>query len=158
MQYVLEPPDLTKLCDGCNPTLSILYALDQKNGELVTERHNNLYDRVIDLTGKSFTPTHVRNGLLIYAGCAVKYSKDNLEGYKHSPPSHILYEIEQKGYILIYDIRKKGNDIVHDMRAMNTDAKSYVNKTQVRCINDASKAKKYLPGGVPAVTTTLPPP
>ena len=43
-------------------------------------RHNKLRDRVADLAGKAFTPSHMRNNPLIFAGCAAKRPKANLFG------------------------------------------------------------------------------
>ena len=40
--------------------------------------HNELCDRVAELTGKDFTPTHVRDDPLIFTGCAVKRTMANL--------------------------------------------------------------------------------
>ena len=70
--YCLDPPDITRLCDGCNAAFSICHSLDCKKGGLVTARHNELCDRVADLAGKYFTPTHVRNSPLIFAGRAMQ--------------------------------------------------------------------------------------
>ena len=50
----------------------ISHNFDCKKGGLVTERHNEIRDRIADLTGKAFTPSHVR---LIYSGLAVKRTK-----------------------------------------------------------------------------------
>ena len=75
--YGLEPPDPPKYCDGCNAKLTIFHALDCNKGRLVTAPHNELQDRVADLAGKYFTPSHVRDNLLIFAGCAVKRPKAN---------------------------------------------------------------------------------
>ena len=61
----LDPPDFPKNCDGCNAQFSICHALDCKRGGLVTARHNELRDRVADMAGKAFTPSHVRNDPLI---------------------------------------------------------------------------------------------
>ena len=75
LQYGLDPPDLPHYCNVCNTTFSIFRALDCKWGGLVTARHNELRDRVADLAGKAFTPTHVRYNPLIFACCAVKRPK-----------------------------------------------------------------------------------
>ena len=40
--------------------------------------HNNLCDRVIDLSIKSFTPSHVRDDSLIHPGCAVREVNSHL--------------------------------------------------------------------------------
>ena len=55
LRYGLEPPDLPTHYIGCQAKFSISHALDCKTGGLVTERHNELRDRVSDLAGKSFT-------------------------------------------------------------------------------------------------------
>ena len=68
-------PSLPKYYDGCNVRFSICHALDCKRGELVTTSLNELCDGVVDLAGKAFTPSHVRNDPLIYPGCAVKRLK-----------------------------------------------------------------------------------
>ena len=48
------------------------YHIYCKRGGLVTACHNKLRDLVTDLVGKAFTPSHVRDNPLIFAGCAVK--------------------------------------------------------------------------------------
>ena len=45
-------------------------------------RHNKLRGRIADLNGKSFTPSHVSDKLLIFEGCAVKRPKENLDRTK----------------------------------------------------------------------------
>ena len=64
-----------KYCDGFQARFSISHTLDCKKGGLVTARHNELRDGVVDLAGKAFTPSHVRDAPLIYSGCAVKRTK-----------------------------------------------------------------------------------
>ena len=89
--------------------------------------HNELRDEVADLAGKAFTPSHVRNDPLIFAGCTVKRLKANQDGAGGStyqdgaPPSE---STEQKGDLLIRDLWQNRTDSVHDMRVVNTDAKS----------------------------------
>ena len=56
--YGLDPPDFTKYCNGCNAKFTICHALDCKRGGLFTARRNELRDRVTDLDGKAFTPSH----------------------------------------------------------------------------------------------------
>ena len=70
--YGLEPPDLPTHCDGCQAKLSISHTLDCKKGGLVMACHNELRDRIADLAGKAFTPSHVRDDPLIYSGCYLK--------------------------------------------------------------------------------------
>ena len=43
-----------------------------KRGGLVTARHNEIHDGFTDMAGKDFTPNHVRDDYLMFAGCAVK--------------------------------------------------------------------------------------
>ena len=67
-------------------------------------RYNELYDRVADLTGKAFTPTHVCNNTLIFAGCAMKRAKENPARSKTTPPTLQKEAMEQKDYLLIRDL------------------------------------------------------
>ena len=70
LRYGLETPDLPKYCDGCEALFSISHALDCKKGGLVTARHNQLCDGVADLTGKAFTPSHLRDLSILRGRCA----------------------------------------------------------------------------------------
>ena len=78
--YGLDPPDLPNYCDCCNAKFPICHTHDCKRGGLVTARHNELWDGVTDLAGKSFTPSHMRNLPLIFPGCAVKRPKAKPDG------------------------------------------------------------------------------
>ena len=80
LRYGLEPPDLPTYCDGCHAKFSISHALDCKKGGLVTARHRKLRDGVADLTGKAFTPSHMRDDPLIYSGRAMKRTKAAPDG------------------------------------------------------------------------------
>ena len=80
LRYGLDPPDLPTYCDGCQAKFSISHALDCKKGGLVTARHNELRDGVADLSGKAFTPSHVRDDPLIYSVRAVKRTKSTPDG------------------------------------------------------------------------------
>ena len=42
--------------------------------------HNDLRDGIADLSGKNFTPTHVRGNYLIFTGRAVQRPKAHLAG------------------------------------------------------------------------------
>ena len=106
LRYGLQPPDLPKYCDGCDARFSIYHTLDCKRGGLVTAHHNELRDRVADLSGKAFTPSHMRNDPLIYQGCAVKRTKAKPAG-----PSGITNTedtlpeaTEKKGDLLLRDL------------------------------------------------------
>ena len=144
--YGLDPPDLPKYCDGCNARFSICHALDCKWGGLVTARHNELCDRVADLAGKDFTPSHVRSNSLIYQGCAVKRPKAKPDGPSGStnPVETPPEATEQNRDLLLRDLWQNGTDSVHDMRVVNTDAKSYWEKPPERCLEEAERSKKKM--------------
>ena len=146
MARYLEPPDLPKNCDGCNARLSICHALDCKRGGLVTARLNELRDGVADLAGRAFTPSHIRNNPLIYQGCAAKRPKAQPTGTSGStkPGDTPPEATEQKVDLLIRDLWNNGTDSVHDMRVVNTDEKSYWEKSLERCLEEADRGKKKM--------------
>ena len=51
---------------------------------------------------------------------------------------------EQKGDLLLQDLWHNGTDIVHNMRVVNTDAKSYSEKSPKRCLEEAERIKKKM--------------
>ena len=67
--------------------------------------HNEIHGGVADLTGKSFTPSHVHDDPLIYSGCAVRRTKPTPDGStKLNPPSETTAApevTEQKGKLII---------------------------------------------------------
>ena len=104
LRYGLELTEAPKYYDRCNAALSIYHALNLKRGCLVTARHNDLCDKVADLSGKAFSPNHVRNNLLSFAGCAVK-RKNTKPARSRTPPSmQQLEATEQKVDVLIRDL------------------------------------------------------
>ena len=146
LHYGLEHPDLPKYCEGCNARFSICHTLDCKRGGLFTACNNELCDRVADLAGKAFTPSHVRNDPLIYQGCAVKRKKSKTAG-----PSDTTYPDEtppeakkQKGDLLLRYLWYNGTDSVHNMPVVNIDAKSYWKKSPEKCLEEADKSKKKM--------------
>ena len=72
--------DLPKLCDGCNAAFSSYHVLDCKKGGLITVHHNELRDRVANLSGKAFTPAKVYKDPLIFVGQSVQRPKDHASG------------------------------------------------------------------------------
>ena len=100
-------------------------------------RRNELCDGVVDLAGKDFTPSHMRDDPLIFAGRAVRRTKSTPAGVSGTtdqdgtPPPEVT---EQKGDLLIRGLWKNGTESVHDMRVMNTDAKSHSAKTPEKCL------------------------
>ena len=91
----------------------ICHALNCKRGGLVTAHHNKLRDKVTDLAGKAFTPSHVHNDPIIYQGCAVKRTKAKQAGpsgitdTEDTPPE----ATEQKGDLLLRDIWQMGHTV-----------------------------------------------
>ena len=108
--------------------------------------HNELCDRVADLSDKAFTPSHVRNDPLIYQGCAARRNKSKLDGTsgitdtEDTPPE----ATEHKGDLLIRDLWQNGTDSVHAMLVVNTDDKSYREKSPDKCLEEAEKSKKKM--------------
>ena len=100
----------------------------------------------MDLAGRSFTPSHVRNDPLIYQGCAVKRPKSQPAGPSGStkPGENPTKAIEQKGDLLIRDLWNNGTDSVHNMSVVNTDARSYLEKSPERCLEEAERGKKKM--------------
>ena len=136
MRYGLEPPDLPTYCDGRNAKFIICHTLDYKRGGIVMAHQNEVRDRVADLDGKYFTPSHVRNKPLIFAGRAVKRTKATPAGasgatYRDGALSPVV--TEQKADLLIRDLWKNGTKSVHEMRVVNTDAKYHSTKTPEKC-------------------------
>ena len=86
----------------------------------------------MNLAGKVFTPSHMRNDPLIFAGYAVQWPRENPSRSKATkvpadmPPLEAMY---QQSDLLIRDLWQKGTASVHDMRVVNTDAKSHLAKT-----------------------------
>ena len=52
--------------------------------------------------------------------------------------------MEQKGDLLIRDLWANGTDSVHNMRVVNTDAKSYWEKSPERFLEEAESGKKKM--------------
>ena len=144
LQYRLDPPDLPKFCNGCNAALSICHSLNCSRGGLVATCNNELCGRVVDLSRKSFNPTHVRTYPPIFAGCAVKRTTTNPASYKTTTSTNKLEATEQKGDSLIHDVWKNGTDSSHDIHVVNTDNKSHSTKTPENFIQEAERMKNKM--------------
>ena len=72
LSYGINPTDFMYHCDVCGAAFSICHALDSKNSVFVTAYHNELRDGVVDLSGKKFTPAHVRSDPKISTGIAIR--------------------------------------------------------------------------------------
>ena len=71
LRYRIDLPDLPPHCYVCDTTFPIYHVLDFKKGGLIITCHNNLRDGVANLSGKAFTPSHVRHDPLIHPGRTV---------------------------------------------------------------------------------------
>ena len=147
LRYGLKPLDLSTHCDGCQAKFLISHTFYCKKGGLVTARHNELRDGVSDLAGKAFTPSHVRDDLLIYSGRAVKRTKAAPSGAggtsKHEEVQ--MPEVtEYKGNLLIRDLWQQETDSVHDMRVVNTDNLTHRTKGPEKCLHKAEQGEKNM--------------
>ena len=107
-------------------------------------RHNELRDRVADLAGKPFTPSHVRNDPLIYSSRAVKRTKATPAGAGGNTNHAVVQPpevTEKKGNLFIRDLWQQGTDSVHDMRVVNTDTPTHRTKDPERCLHAAERGK-----------------
>ena len=143
----LEPPDLPTYCDSCNTKFTICHALDCKRGGVITVRHNEICDEVAYLAGKAFTPSHMRDNHLIFAGRSVKRTKATPAGaiattdrYRAPPPE----VMDQKRDLLIPFLWQNGTDSFHDIRVVNAVAKSHTSKTLEKCLQEAERGKKRM--------------
>ena len=59
--YGVYPPDITRSCEGCKAKFSIYHYLDCKKGGLIMALHNELRERVLDLSGNVFIPTNMHD-------------------------------------------------------------------------------------------------
>ena len=95
-------------------------------------RHNNLPDGVEELASKAFTPSYMRNGPLIFAGCAAKRPKakpTRPKAKKVTASMPPLEATEKNGDLLICDLCQNGTDSVNEMSVVNTDTKYHLTKT-----------------------------
>jgi hypothetical protein len=71
LRYARSPGDLPSHCDGCGQTFSVQHAMTCKTGGLVIIRHNEIADKLANLTSKALTPSAIHNEPSIYPyGCA----------------------------------------------------------------------------------------
>ena len=65
MCYREAPPGLPACCDGRDAPFTLQHALACKKGGLVIFHHNEIRDELVNLAGKAFTPSAVRDEPLI---------------------------------------------------------------------------------------------
>ena len=107
-------------------------------------RHNKFHDRVVDLAGKAFTPTHVCDDPLIFSGRAMQRTKTQTAGPTHPPSKNNSESTEHKGDLLIRDLWQNGTNSVHGMRVMNTGTKSHLEKTPEKFLQLAERSEKKM--------------
>ena len=110
-------------------------------------RHNELRDRVTDLAGKEFTPSHVRDDPIIFAGCAIprpEAKPARTTGTTDRDNAPLPKSTEQKGDLLIRDLWHNRTDSVHKMRVVDIDAKSHSAKPPEKFLQEAERAKKRM--------------
>ena len=66
--------------------------------------HNEIRDRVLDLAGKPFTPTHMRDKPFIFAGCTVKSTTAKQDMSKTTPSKKKPKATEHAGDLLICEL------------------------------------------------------
>ena len=86
----------------------------------------------------------MRNDALIFAGPAVQRAKACPEGTTPSPSKKNPEATAQKGDLLIRNLLQNGTYIVHDMRVVNTDDKSYLEKTPEKFLQEAEGVNKKI--------------
>ena len=74
---------------------------------------------------------------------------------KTTPSTKKLDSTEQKGNLLIHEFWKNGTYSAHAMHVLNTDANPHSAKKPEKCLHEAERAKKNVPGGMTPVTSTF---
>ena len=87
---------------------------------------------------------HMCDNSFIFSGRAVQRTKANLAEPTLPASKNKSEYMEQKGYLLIRELWNNGTDIVHDICVLNTDTKSYLDKTPEKCLQEAYRAKKNM--------------
>ena len=115
-------------------------------GGLIKTLHNKIRDGVVDLIGKVFTTSLVRDNPLIHPGRSVREGKAQSKGNILNNPPVEKETLEQNGDLLIPDLWQIGTDNIHDTRIMNTYALSHQNKLLENFLQTAEKdnKQKYL--------------
>ena len=125
--YRIASPNLLCGCGGYRGWFYISHTLDYTRVGLITNFHNNIHGGISNLFRYSYVPIYVHNEPLIHTGSDMWGVKSQSDGQKY--PKNILlvvYNCEQKGYLLVWYLCQKGIDIIHEMRAVNTGASSYL--------------------------------
>ena len=100
----------------------------------------------MDLSGKSFTPSHVHDNPLIFAGCALKTLKEKTArttGTNDRENALSLDFMEQKGDLLIHDLYQNDTESSHDMRVVNTNAKYHSAKPPDNCLKVVERENRH---------------
>ena len=126
----------------------IVLALNSSKGGLVKTWHNELHDRVAELTKNTFTSSHMRDNPLIQTSCAIYIVKTHpysqIRGSFTSPnrPVEAKENPKETGYLIFRYLLQKGMDRIHNMRVVNTDPYSYLQRYLKKGLKMAEKDKK----------------
>jgi len=136
LRYARTPPNLPTHCDGCCSKFSVSHALQCKKGGLVTIRHDEIKDELIDIASRAFTPSAVRDEPVINPCRAT----DN------STTADVEATNRNRGDVLIRGLWERGTDCIIDVRVTDTNAKSVIrrNPEDVLEAQEREKMKKHL--------------
>ena len=79
---------------------------------------------------------YVCDNPLAFSGRTVQRPKAQPSRSTLPPSKKKPYTTEQKGKLLIRKIWQNGTDSVHDMSVVNTDAKSHLENTPEKCLQE----------------------
>ena len=103
--------------DGCGDPSSVQHALDCRKGGLVIKRHNEIRDVLGDV-------------------CSMAFSEIMREPIANDNESALLADLSVRG------LWKPQVDSLIDIRVVNTDARSYLNKSVATVLKNAEEEKK----------------
>ena len=111
MRYCLEPLDLNTTCDGCGAKFTVQHALACKVGGLVTLRHNEVKEELMNLCQKAFTPSAVRDEPLINPTKSFSSHTD-----PNPQKQQQLQDNNERGDIIVQGIWNKSKYYIIDVR------------------------------------------
>ncbi len=109
-------------------------------------RHNEIRDRLADLSSMALIPSAVRNEPFIHTSCPAEKMSD-MDQTNH-PVTRNLHKNrdELRGDLLVRGFWGRGTDCIIDVRVTDTDAKSNLNKDPAKVLeaHEKEKKRKYL--------------
>ena len=82
--------------------------------------HNDLRDKVVDLSGKDFTPTHVHDNPRIFVVSYAQRTMAHPARSTNTISKNKSESRESKGNLLIHDLWQNGTDSAHHMPVVHT--------------------------------------